>query len=120
MKAYAGFGASPGAELTYCGRLRDPERCRYGFWLSRAHRLARPPVHGQIIFVRTGVHNPMKIITRPERTLTIQLREFERPAKGGKRGGRMKLKASKTITVHDVTIDEIHSRILHALKGETR
>jgi hypothetical protein len=32
----------------------------------------------------------------------------------------MKLKASKTITVHDVTIDEIHSRILHALKGETR
>jgi hypothetical protein len=71
-------------------------------------------------FFRTGVHNPMEIVTRPERTLTIQLREFERPAKGGKRGGRMKLKASKTITLHDVTMDEIHSRILHALKGETR
>ena len=28
----------------------------------------------------------MEIVTRPERTLTIQLREFERPAKGGKRG----------------------------------
>ena len=76
-------------------------------------------MHGQIIFVRTGVHKQMKIVTRPERTLTIQLREFERPAKGGKRGGRMKLKSSKTITLHDVTMDEIHSRILHALKGET-
>lgn len=58
----------------------------------------------------------MKIVTRPERTLTIQLREFERPTKGGKRGGRMKLKSSKTITVHDVSLDEIHARILAALK----
>jgi hypothetical protein len=60
----------------------------------------------------------MKIVTRPQRTITIQLREFERPAKGGKRGGQMKLKTSKTITVHDVTLDEIYSRILQALKGE--
>jgi hypothetical protein len=58
----------------------------------------------------------MEIVTRPERTLTIQLREFERPAKGGKRGGRMKLKASKTITLHDVTMDEIYRRILASLE----
>jgi hypothetical protein len=62
----------------------------------------------------------MKIVTRPQRTITIQLREFERPAKGGKRGGQMKLKASKTITVHDVTMDEIHARILDALKTTER
>jgi hypothetical protein len=60
----------------------------------------------------------MKIVTRPQRTITIQLREFERPAKGGKRGGRMQLKASKTITIHDVTLDEIHRRILAALQTD--
>jgi hypothetical protein len=60
----------------------------------------------------------MKIVTRPQRTITIQLREFERPAKGGKRGGQMKLKASKTITIHDVTLDEIYSRILAALQAD--
>jgi hypothetical protein len=58
----------------------------------------------------------MEIVTRPERTLTIQLREFERPAKGGKRSGRMKLKSSKTITLHDVTMDEIYRRILASLE----
>jgi hypothetical protein len=30
----------------------------------------------------------------------------------------MKLKASKTITVHDVTMDEIHCRILTALQTD--
>jgi hypothetical protein len=30
----------------------------------------------------------MKIVTRPQRTITIQLREFERPAKGGKKGAK--------------------------------
>jgi hypothetical protein len=76
-------------------------------------------VHGAILFVQAGVRRSMKIVTRPQRTITIQLREFERPAKGGKRGGQMQLKASKTITIHDASLDEIHSRILHALKGET-
>jgi hypothetical protein len=60
----------------------------------------------------------MKIVTRPQRTITIQLREFERPAKGGKRGGQMKLKASKTITLHDASLEEIYSRILVALQTD--
>jgi hypothetical protein len=57
----------------------------------------------------------MKIVTRPQRTITIQLREFERPAKGGKRGGQMKLKASKTITIHDASLEDVHRRILDCL-----
>lgn len=55
----------------------------------------------------------MKIVSQPAKTLTIQLREFERP----KQGGRMKLKASKTITLHNVSIEEIQPSILAVLKN---
>jgi hypothetical protein len=43
-----------------------------------------------------------EMVSRPEKTLTIQFREFERPTKGG----RMQLKESKTITLHDVLLKE--------------
>jgi hypothetical protein len=39
--------------------------------------------------------------------LTIQFREFERP----KKGGQMQLKASRTITLHDVSLKEIHDKL---------
>jgi len=65
----------------------------------------------------------MKIVTRPEQTLTIQLREFKRK-KGGTRGGRMELSKSQTITVHDIDLAEVHARFLDVLeeleKSKTR
>jgi hypothetical protein len=57
----------------------------------------------------------MKIVTRPDQTLTIQLREFKRK-KGGTRGGRMELSKSRTITVHDISLDEVHAQILPILE----
>jgi len=54
----------------------------------------------------------VKIVSRPEKTLTIQFREFERP----KKGRRMQLKASRTITLHDVSLKEICDKLLAVLK----
>ena len=54
----------------------------------------------------------MKIVSRPETTLTIQFREFERP----KKGGQMQLKASRTITLHEVSLKEIYDKLLAVLK----
>jgi hypothetical protein len=48
-------------------------------------------MHGEIVFVGG---RRVKIVSRPEETLAIQFREFERP----KKSGRMQLKESKTIT----------------------
>src|SRR5512133_819087 len=59
---------------------------------------------------------PVKIVTRPEHTLTIQLREFRRSKKGGPRGGRMELSKSQTITVHDVSLEDIHPRVMTLLE----
>jgi len=44
--------------------------------------------------------------------LTIQFREFERP----KKGGQIQLKASRTITLHDVSLKEIYDKLLAVLK----
>jgi hypothetical protein len=56
----------------------------------------------------------VKIVSRPEKTLTIQFREFERP----KKGGQMQLKASRTITLHDVSLKEIYDKLVTVLKEE--
>jgi hypothetical protein len=56
----------------------------------------------------------LSIECRPEKTLTIQFREFERP----KKGGQMQLKASRTITLHDVSLKEIYDKLLAVLKDE--
>jgi hypothetical protein len=53
----------------------------------------------------------VKIVSRPEKTLTIQFREFERP-----KNGQMQLKASRTITLHDVSLKEIYDKLLAVLK----
>jgi len=42
--------------------------------------------------------------------------KFERP----KKGGRMQLKASKTIIVHDVSLKEVHDKLLAVLNGRRR
>jgi hypothetical protein len=43
--------------------------------------------------------------------LTIQLRQFERPPKGG----RMKMSQSKSITIHDAEMDTVYNAIAKAL-----
>ncbi len=62
----------------------DPDRCRYGFLLSGARALALATVSREIVSVGGGV----KIVSRPEKTLTIQFREFERPKKAAGCNGR--------------------------------
>jgi len=74
---------------------------------SRVATAARAAMHGEIVFVGRG-----EIVSRPEETLAIQFREFERP----KKGGRMQLKESKTITLHDVSLKEIYDKLLAVLK----
>ena len=62
-----------------------------------------------------SLHRPsiqLKIVSRPEKTLTIQFREFERP----KKGGQMQLKESKTITLYDVSLKQIDDKLLGVLK----
>lgn len=58
----------------------------------------------------------MKIVTKPVKTVNIQFREYERPAKVGKRGGRMQLKTSKTITVHDVPLEDLYQKLMDTLR----
>ena len=118
MKAYAGFGASPGAELIYCGRLRGSRALP--LWLlafrSAAARAAAA-VHGQIIFFEPEFTTRWRSSPDQKEPSRFNYANSSAPRRAAR--GAMKLKASKTITVHDVTMDEIHSRILHALKGET-
>jgi hypothetical protein len=53
----------------------------------------------------------VKIVSRPEKTLTIQFRQFERP----KKGGQMQLKASRTITLHHFEAPKRGSNSYHRL-----
>lgn len=54
----------------------------------------------------------MRIVSRPEKKVIIQLREFRRP-KSGK--GNMKHSASRTITIHDADLISIYGQLLRLL-----
>jgi hypothetical protein len=49
----------------------------------------------------------MKIVGRPDNKVVIQFREFKRP----KDGGNMELSESKTLTLHDVSLEDVYPQI---------
>lgn len=53
----------------------------------------------------------MRVVRRPNKVLTIQLRQFERPPKGG----RMRMSESKSVTIHDAEMATVYAAIAKAL-----